>query len=70
LGDNAWLVNLSLLSNLTALKEDESFREEFAAAKLACKQRLVDWVYENCGIELSTDAMFDIMTKRIHEYKR
>mmetsp|Transcript_19089 Transcript_19089/g.19103 ORF Transcript_19089/g.19103 Transcript_19089/m.19103 type:complete len:375 (+) Transcript_19089:1687-2811(+) len=50
--------------------DDEEFKEEFRQAKQQNKERLAQWIEKECGIKVPTDAMFDIMVKRIHEYKR
>lgn len=34
------------------------------------KERLAVWIEKECGIIVPVDAMFDVMVKRIHEYKR
>jgi starch phosphorylase len=34
------------------------------------KERLRKWVKLNCGVDLNPDSLFDVMVKRIHEYKR
>jgi starch phosphorylase len=39
-------------------------------AKKANKERLAALVQKSCGVTFSTDALFDIQVKRIHEYKR
>ena len=38
--------------------------------KLDNKIRLQKWVKEHTGIDIPTNALYDIMVKRIHEYKR
>jgi glycogen phosphorylase len=43
---------------------------KFAEIKRQNKQRLRDFVQNNCGIEIPIDALYDIQVKRIHEYKR
>lgn len=45
-------------------------QEEWAKAKLANKVRLANTIEKLTGTEVSTDALFDIQVKRIHEYKR
>ena len=70
LGDEGWVGDLSLLRTLQSKIEDATFRADFVQAKMECKDRLIEWVKENCGVELNRDAIFDIMVKRIHEYKR
>ncbi|MEZ5811353.1 MAG: glycogen/starch/alpha-glucan phosphorylase [Rhizobiaceae bacterium] len=58
------------LSGLAALAGDAGFRDRFAAAKHANKQRLAALVRERMGIDVDPQALFDIQIKRIHEYKR
>lgn len=70
LGDEGWVGDLSLLQSLVPKIEEAKFRDDFIQAKLDCKDRLIEWVKKNNGIELCRDAIFDIMVKRIHEYKR
>ena len=65
-----WESDLESISDLAPLADDAAFREKWAAVKLANKQRFSQYVKENTGIDFSTDAMFDVQVKRIHEYKR
>ena len=65
-----WVTNLDLLKDIEPQVQDPAFRSRFRDVKRANKQRLAEWVAETQGIELSTNAMFDIQIKRIHEYKR
>jgi starch phosphorylase len=65
-----WVNDLERLEQLAPLAGDANFRKRFMDVKQANKQRLVDWVSKNMGVEISPDAMFDIQIKRIHEYKR
>jgi starch phosphorylase len=65
-----WESDLESIADLAPLAEDAAFREKWAAVKLANKQRFSQYVKENTGIEFSTDALFDVQVKRIHEYKR
>jgi starch phosphorylase len=65
-----WETDLERLSAIAPLAEDAGFRERFAAAKRANKQRLVARLQRDSGVALDPRAMFDVQIKRIHEYKR
>ena len=65
-----WVVDLEQLEKLAPLAGDAPFRARFMAVKQANKQRCVDWMSENLGVQVSPHAMFDVQIKRIHEYKR
>ncbi|WP_370400078.1 glycogen/starch/alpha-glucan phosphorylase [Sulfitobacter sp. JB4-11] len=65
-----WVIDLAQLEQLAPLADDATFCKRFMAVKQINKQRLVDWVADNMGVEIAPDAMFDIQIKRIHEYKR
>ncbi|MHA6729076.1 glycogen/starch/alpha-glucan phosphorylase [Devosia sp. A369] len=65
-----FLDNIELLHGLDAHADDPSFQGQFAAVKLANKQRLARLIKDRLGITVSADAMFDVQIKRIHEYKR
>ncbi len=67
---SAWITDLAQLKKLTPLVNDAGFRAQWAEVKLNNKKRLAALVAEECGVQFSPDAMFDIQVKRIHEYKR
>ncbi len=58
------------LKDLEKFATDRSFQEKFAAVKRQNKVRLAKLVRERMGVRLDPSSMFDIQTKRIHEYKR
>jgi starch phosphorylase len=66
----SWRRQLDELAKLRPLADDPTFVQAFRAAKLSNKKRLAEWISINMGITVSTDAMFDVQVKRIHEYKR
>lgn len=49
---------------------NKTFRKQWKDVKLQNKLRLQQWVKNHTGIEIDTDALFDVQVKRIHEYKR
>lgn len=69
LGD-AWVTDLDQLTRLRPLAENAEFRAVWRETKLVNKQRLAKLVLRQTGIELTTDMLFDVQVKRIHEYKR
>ncbi len=65
-----WPADLDQLAKIAEFATDNAFQKKYMAVKKENKQRLADWVKENMGIELNTDAIFDVQIKRLHEYKR
>lgn len=49
---------------------DEKFLAQFAEVKQQNKERLAEYLYKNQGVKLHTNAMIDVQSKRLHEYKR
>lgn len=70
LGNNDWVNELEKVKVLKAKAEDKAFQEEWIKMKLECKRRLVKWVKKECGVLIPENSLFDIMVKRLHEYKR
>lgn len=65
-----WITDLYHLKKLVPMVKDSSFCKDFWDVKTYNKERLVNLIKKTTGIAMSTDAMFDIQVKRIHEYKR
>jgi glycogen phosphorylase len=65
-----WRVDLDRLTALVPHAEDEGFCHEFAAIKLANKQKLAGFIRRETGVIVDPQSMFDMHIKRIHEYKR
>lgn len=70
LGSNAFLTDARLLAGLERHKRDPAFRRRWARVKLDNKRRLAAHIAHSLGISLDPVALFDIQSKRIHEYKR
>lgn len=70
LGSERWVTDLDELRALEPLAEDAEFRRRFRDIKAANKRRLVDLLAQRDGIVLDPETMFDVMVKRLHEYKR
>ncbi|MGY5744284.1 glycogen/starch/alpha-glucan phosphorylase [Vibrio cincinnatiensis] len=65
-----WPAHLEQLEAIAEYADDKTFQKQFMAVKKENKVRLAHWVKENMGIELDTNAIFDVQIKRLHEYKR
>src|SRR4029450_10192866 len=62
--------DLDRLAELEPFADDAAFRERFRAVKRACKTSLAKHLLTRNQVVLRTDAMLDVMVKRLHEYKR
>ena len=69
IGDG-WLRDLHELRGLEAFANDADFQAQWREVKLGAKQSLMTLVRERVGVELHPESLFDILVKRIHEYKR
>jgi starch phosphorylase len=67
---DGWVTDLSQLSGLTRVAEDDGFRRAFLAIKRANKERLARVIKAATDVRVDPDSLFDIHAKRIHEYKR
>jgi starch phosphorylase len=67
---NGWVTNLDELRKLEAFANDAEFMTQYAAVKKENKEKLAAAIKKRTGIAVSTNALFDIQVKRIHEYKR
>jgi len=67
---NNWIKHLEDLKQLEAFVDDADFRQAWRKIKQDNKQKLADYIWQNNGIKVNPDSLFDIQVKRIHEYKR
>ncbi|MEN8691120.1 MAG: glycogen/starch/alpha-glucan phosphorylase [Desulfobacterales bacterium] len=69
IGDR-WMTDLSELKRLEAFADDQQFQEKWRHIKLENKRRLIGLMRKCAGVDINPESMFDILVKRIHEYKR
>ncbi len=67
---NAWLTDLSRLDQLEPFVEDAEFCSRWRDIKFANKRTLAALALNDTGIAIDPRTMFDVLVKRIHEYKR
>jgi starch phosphorylase len=67
---SGWLNDLHQLNRLEPLAEDSGFQERWCAVKRQAKVNLSNYIKATVHIDVDPDSLFDIQTKRIHEYKR
>jgi len=65
-----WTKNADELKKLAEFATDKKFAEEFGAIKRANKVALAEYIKENNKIDVNPDSIFDVQSKRLHEYKR
>lgn len=65
-----WLTDLDRLRELEPFAADSSFRAEFAKIKHANKVTLSRALDHRGEVHILPDTMYDVMVKRLHEYKR
>ena len=70
LGDQRWLTDLDRLAKLEAFADDEQFRAQWHEAKRQNKIDLAFHVLAATGFIIDPGSLFDVMVKRLHEYKR
>jgi glycogen phosphorylase len=69
IGDG-WVADLQQLRGLESHIEDASFREAWRKTQHGVKQELVDYIAKKTGTLVDAASLFDVMVKRLHEYKR
>ncbi len=65
-----WLTNADRLPELEKHMGKAQFRKAWDRVKLDNKKRLAATIKRELGLEVDPHSMFDIMVKRLHEYKR
>ena len=67
---NGWIHDLEKLRKLESSIGDAELNGEWRAIKQYNKQRLAEYIHRTLGITVDPCSMFDVMVKRMHEYKR
>lgn len=65
-----WLTQLDKLKDLTPYADDAEFRKRWMQVKLENKRQLSKLIEEKTGIMVEPTMIFDVLAKRLHEYKR
>jgi glycogen phosphorylase len=65
-----WISHLEDLKQLTPLATDTGFQAEWQQVKQSVKQTLADQIQSTIGLTINPKSLFDVQSKRIHEYKR
>lgn len=67
---SGWRSDIHELRKLNDLVDNPEVLNDFYHVKQEAKARLAAYIKETTGIEVSTDAIFDVQVKRLHAYKR
>ena len=65
-----WVHDLDQLEQLSASIENADLQQRWTDVKTQNKERLAELILEKTGVEVSTNMLFDVQVKRMHEYKR
>jgi len=68
--DGEWLRNLDELRRIELHADDAGFRDRWQHVKRLAKANLARHIRATTDVVVDPDSLFDIQTKRIHEYKR
>ena len=70
LGDGRWLTDLERLRELEAFADDAEFRAQWREVKRLNKLDLAAVALATTGVTVDPGSLFDVIVKRLHEYKR
>jgi starch phosphorylase len=70
LGDQRWLTDLERLRELEVFVDDAEFRAQWRELKRLNKLDLAAHALAATGVTVDPGSLFDVMVKRLHEYKR
>ncbi len=65
-----WLNDLERLAGLEAFVDDREFRQAWRTIKQQNKEALAAVIGRRAGVQVDPNTLFDVMVKRLHEYKR
>jgi glycogen phosphorylase len=65
-----WIHDLEKLRRLEAFIDDPDLARDWHAIKLHNKERLAGYIHCSLGIDVDPTSLFDVLVKRMHEYKR
>ena len=65
-----WITNMESLKKLEENQYNVELLEKIGETKLLGKHNLAVYIQDNLGITVDPNSMFDVLVKRIHEYKR
>ncbi len=65
-----WIHDLEKLRRLESMVDDPELVKEWRAVKHHNKERLAAYIHNGLGISVDPESMFDVLVKRMHEYKR
>jgi starch phosphorylase len=67
---SGWVRDLDKLRKLEPLVDDQEFCEEWRDIKRHNKLQLAAYIHDRLGVAIDPDSIFDVLVKRLHEYKR
>ncbi|HEY1498266.1 MAG TPA: glycogen/starch/alpha-glucan phosphorylase [Acidobacteriaceae bacterium] len=67
---SGWIRDLDKLRRLEPMIDDPELRSEWRAIRQHNKLQLAAYIHERLGIAIDPESMFDVLVKRLHEYKR
>jgi starch phosphorylase len=67
---SGWVQDLEKLRKLEPLVDDQEFCAEWHEIKRHNKLQLAAYIHDRLGIAIDPDSIFDVLVKRLHEYKR
>ncbi len=65
-----WVTELDRLGELESSASDPDFLSQLRSIKFANKQALAKLIKNDLGIDVDVRSIFDVLIKRLHEYKR
>ncbi len=65
-----WREDAAQLERLLEHADDPALLKQLACVKRVNKQRFAEWLFRHQGAVIDPDSVFDVQSKRLHEYKR